>query len=314
MGLKVKRIYFILIVNCLVIQVSIQTQPVKRYVVTGVPPSSSGLTKSPINLGSQNAISTPNIVSLSGLANLIATASSLDHASPILATNQKVSPIPNMSSLSALANLLTAGTQTSQHASPMFATNQNTVPETKASLSVDMELLNNMAIALQLMILNTMLNSSPSEAASPEPVVAPVIPAYETKEPVTPVSVSYAPVTSTYSQPAPTTTPAPPVQTQPYYTKNTYESHQPYSMPNSNFLGSSGFADVNPIVSAISPNTGMSTMNGRTGLTLMSPYEALSPSSPYSDPFSSYGSPKMDFQSPYMSILQSDNNMDLFSI
>ncbi|KAM3955225.1 uncharacterized protein ACR2FA_010886 [Aphomia sociella] len=272
-----------------------QAQPtIKQYLVTGISPSTSGVTKIPANyLGSKSANPTSNLLSLSALANLLSTG------------------VP------------TAGIPTTEYKSaPILAALKADVakPEPAPSSGVDMELLNNLAVALQLMIVNNILNSPPSEPPGPEPVVVPGYPIFESREPVTPISVSYAPVKNSYSPPTPTTTPAPPVQPQPYHSQNTYEiSHQTYSMPNSNFVGSSGFADVNPIMSSISPNAGIGSLNSRSGLTLMSPYEALSPTSPFSDPMisSSYGSfksSKKDFQSPYTSILQSDNNNDLFSM
>ncbi|XP_031770388.2 mucin-2-like [Galleria mellonella] len=318
MAVIIKRILYILIINSILFQLSDQTQPVKQYIITGVSPSIQGITKSPaINLGNQNAVTAPNVASLSALLNLLTGSSTLETTSPTLTKPQNaISTTPNMISLSALANLLSTGTPTLEYSYPILGTLKDTQPEPKASNSVDMELLNNMAIALQLMILNNILNSPPEEPAGPEPVVVPGIPMYETREPVTPISISYAPIKNTYVPPPPTTTPAPPVQNQPYHQQNTFENHQTFSMPNSNFVGSSGFADVNPIMTSIKPGGGLGSLNGRTGLTLMSPYEALSPN-PFSDPFSptySSISSKKDFQSPYTSILQSDNGMDLFSI
>lgn len=127
-----------------------------------------------------------------------------------------------------------------------------------ASSSIDSNLLNNLAIALQLLIVSNILNTQPpsdtSSAKSKEIVTCP--------EP----NINYGPTV----------------------------------LPNSNFVGSSSFSE--PVKTQAYRPT-------RNSMSLMSPYEALGSSSPYSDAIlSQYGSinSRQDFQSPYAMMTDND--------
>ncbi|XP_013185664.2 uncharacterized protein LOC106131198 [Amyelois transitella] len=214
-------------------------------------------------------------------------------------------PSTSLSTLASLASLLTSGGSNLPHllatAPPkQVAPTVVTTPEKPATNSVDMDLLNNLAIALQLMIVNNILASPTSEtAAAPTPTnteAKTTTPLFESLE-----NLSFAPIQNDLPQFA---------NQYQNYQPNLYEQHN--QMPNSNFVGSSGFGDSNPFMGTVPPPS-----PSRSGLTLMSPYEALSPNSPYLDPIlsSPYGSvmsSKKDFQSPYSSILGSDK--DYFSM
>ncbi|CAD0206749.1 unnamed protein product [Chrysodeixis includens] len=112
--------------------------------------------------------------------------------------------------------------------------------------SIDSKLLNNLAIALQLLIVSNILNSPPPELQG--------------KEDCDP--------------------------------QNVYPKID--GLPNSNFVGSSNYVEPN-VMQGYSPS--------KTGMSLMSPYEALGPMSPYSDKaMPQFGNPRKDFRSPYSMI------------
>ncbi|CAG9794184.1 unnamed protein product [Diatraea saccharalis] len=186
---------------------------------------------------------------------------------------------------------------------------------TASSQSSDASLVNSLVLAL--LILSNLLNLPPE--SSPEANVT-AYPLYEKSEPIKPISVSYA------HPPSQAVVTSLPNQSQSSSQSNTASSHNAYysyeqnhakqnyesqsyavpanydaqsnAMPNSNFLGSSSFLDFNPLMSSVPvPSSGH-----RNGLSLMSPYEALSPSSPFSDSIlsSPYGmSMNSKLQSPY---------------
>ncbi|XP_028171189.1 flocculation protein FLO11-like [Ostrinia furnacalis] len=240
---------------------------------------------------------------------------------PAVTISKQTSAAPNLQSLAALATLLSSAHSTPPPKAQPPAANALLAALTDTSSvispSVDTALLNNLAMAMQLLIVSNLL-SSPQES-TPEPPVSGY--SYE-PEPVQPVSVSYA------SHPPPQPVPATPVQPQHQYTYESTSNYSPpaptynypssnynsMSMPNSNYVGSSSFATSSSFMGSVPPPTS----SGRNGFSLMSPYEALSPSSPFSDPIlsSPYGSvmtSKKDFQSPYSSFMTSDSK-DLFSM
>ncbi|RVE42367.1 hypothetical protein evm_012988 [Chilo suppressalis] len=179
------------------------------------------------------------------------------------------------------------------------------------------------SLVLALLILSNLLNTQSESALE---ATAPNYPLYDKSEPIKPVSVAYA---HSPTQAPVAVTPLP-SQSQPSYQSNMVASHQSayypshydpqqnhampisyesqsHSMPNSNFVGSSSFIDQNPLMSTVP----LPSSPSRSGLSLMSPYEALSPNSPFSDPIlsSPYGSVMTSkIQSPYSAILSSDTN------
>lgn len=191
-------------------------------------------------------------------------------------------PSPGLSSLSALSlpTLISAlqGNIGSSSPPPPLIPISNSPQPNVPNGGLDSNVINNLAIALQLLILSNIMNNPPSEI--PEA-------SYEVAE----LNYPTAQKSQNFQQPS---APHP-------------QSVEPqYAMPNSNFVGSSGFADgPNPIYGY--PNK--ATLS-RNSMNLMSPYEALAPSSPYSDPILSYRT--NDFQSPYASIL--GDTGDLFSM
>ncbi|KAL0809560.1 hypothetical protein ABMA28_011093 [Loxostege sticticalis] len=253
------------------------------------------------------------------LASLGSTPPPLNTRQPLPAVTITKQTTPNLQSLAALASLLSTNLPALPSKPQPVSTSSLLTALTEPSSNsanggVDAALLNNLAMALQLLIVSNLLGS-PQES-TPEPVPT----YYESKDPVQAVSVSYAP----HPQHKPvqaTPVPQKPAQNQYYQYEQqiappTYAPQpQTMSMPNANFVGSSGFAD-NPFMGSVPPISGASP--SRSGFTLMSPYEALSPSSPWSDPIlsSPYGSvmtSMKDFQSPYAAIMASENK-DLFSL
>ncbi|CAH2083852.1 unnamed protein product [Euphydryas editha] len=143
----------------------------------------------------------------------------------------------------------------------------NTLEPPKCSGKLDSNVLNNLAIALQLLIVNNIINNPPD----PNNFVAPL--AESVLEMALPSKLN---------------------------------NHEEFQMPNSKFLGSSGFGnDVLSKAMMVNPAP------PRAGLNLMSPYDAITNNYPMSE--SSYLS-KRDFQSPYAAIMAADNIKDLFSM
>lgn len=172
---------------------------------------------------------------------------------------------------------------------------------------LDSNVLNNLAIALQLLIVSNILNTPHAESLfipNLELSQLDLASKYETV-PISPI-VSY-----------PVQSPMPMQSSMPYLETPSLRNVYPFersALPNSKFMGSSGFTESPVYGSAITPLRS----NPRSSMTLMSPYEALGPNSPFADPVlsslysSSYS--KKDFQSPYASILAADGNRDLFSM
>nr|XP_053621393.1 uncharacterized protein LOC128681484 [Plodia interpunctella] len=287
------KILFLFIIQALIFKVfSSQVQPTpKQYIIT-MPQSQLSSLQSVVPSPTKP---TNNLSALASLASILSSGSS--NSLPSLVTTGS----PSQS----LSSLLTTATASSSLPSLMAATPTNHVtppvsmptPEKPQSSSVDMELLNNLAIALQLMIVNNILSTSPAETPPPSPETTQSVPSFESVE-----NLSYAPIQNDL----------PTIANQYQNYQPNYEQQSFNHMPNANFVGSAGFADTNPFMGTVPPPS-----PSRSGLTLMSPYEALSPNSPYLDPIlsSPYGSvmsSKKDFQSPYATILGSDK--DYFSM
>ncbi|XP_063544696.1 uncharacterized protein LOC134752858 [Cydia strobilella] len=165
---------------------------------------------------------------------------------------------------------------------------------TPPSSFIDPTVMNNLAIALHLLILNNLLH--PEQEASKTNVPT---------EPKTPPSYPQNPP---HPQEAAPSSPYP----QNYYPEP--QETAPYAPPNSKFLGSSGFAEP-PLPSLMGAPM---PLGSRSHHCLMSPYEVLtSGPQPGKDVFAQYGPQnlKADFQSPYNSLMAIDNtSKDLFSM
>ncbi|XP_064075619.1 uncharacterized protein LOC135194256 [Vanessa tameamea] len=148
----------------------------------------------------------------------------------------------------------------------------------KCSGNLDSHVLNNLAIALQLLIVNNIINNPPPE---PNHLAIPL----EMGLPLNKLNV---------------------------------QDHEvPFQMPNSKFLGSSNFGnDVmsKGIIGMGSLGSHSASPFSRSGTNLMSPYDAIANSVPLSDAITSSYLSKKDFQSPYAAILAADLNRDLFSM
>lgn len=174
-------------------------------------------------------------------------------------------------------------------------------PEQKAPYKtkpLDSNVLNNLAIALQLLIVSNIL-SRPSHDSDPEIAANLALSAIEGHEYILP---------STYNPPTAYISEAPPnyIIESPSYSlepNHRYAVKEPSLMPNSKYLGSAtSFVDSN-IYASYSPRT-----SPRMNAGLMSPYEALTVCS---DPILPSPYTKRDFKSPYAMIADSK---DLFSI
>lgn len=252
-------------------------------------------------------------------------------------TTSKQNSAPNYQSLAALASLLSptlppVKPQTVSHSPNSILAALTAEAPTNTASSIDASLLNNLAIALQLLLVSNIMNN-PSQDTLPESAIQSVpYPLYENKEAIPTLTAAYSqpnqhshhPGSQAQSKPAnhqyishyeqQMATPT----YNPYESSyNSHEINPGYpQIPNANFVGASTFSDSNPFGGTIPPASSASSSRG--GFSLMSPYEALSPSSPYSDPIlsSPYGSvmtSKKDFQSPYSTIMAADNK-DLFSM
>lgn len=152
----------------------------------------------------------------------------------------------------------------------------------------DSNVLNNLAIALQLLIVSNLLNSPISESLplrnAQQKIEFENIP--ENPHTIYPSNeLSQYPATQNY---------------QSYFETTPYESNSP-SYPNANYLGSSTNLGQ---LSSVPPAP-------RQGLKLQSPYDALATGFAEHLPFEHN---KRDFQSPYAAILAADNSKDLFSM
>ncbi|CAG4957686.1 unnamed protein product [Parnassius apollo] len=185
----------------------------------------------------------------------------------------------------------------------------------------DSNVLNNLAIALQLLILNNLLNTPISEQVlipNPFSTHQKTKNEYESVQTINPVAAyyetsssysnnylnSHVPVSQSYS------THAQPTEYRAYFETNPYDQTtlSQYSLPNANYLGSNNLG-------GLLGSFGVPPATTRPGLNLKSPYDAIA-SAPFSENTSSspFEYTKNDFQSPYSAILAADNNKDLFSI
>lgn len=211
------------------------------------------------------------------------------------------SVLPSSSSLSQMASSLPAFTPNL----PPALSNFPIASPNGQTTGVDVSVLNNLAIALQLLILSNILNSSPevselnSSSSNTESL----------PNPTKPKSVSYMPVNNNENQ---------------YTNVPTQKDEDIINLLNANFLGTSNFAENSMMLHNFGGNpvlqgSSKKMSNPRTGFTLMSPYEALGPNSAFSDPIlsspyaSSYG--RSEFNSPYSDFEPySGFDSDLFSM
>lgn len=146
----------------------------------------------------------------------------------------------------------------------------------KCSGKIDSQVLNNLAIALQLLIVNNIINNPPE-------------------------TLDFTPISETIMQIA--------------FPSGKYaNSFEAVQVPNSKFLGSSSFGQDIISPSMLGSYGFTSPPSPRAGLNLMSPYDAIAKSTPMSESLLSSFVAKNDFQSPYAAIMAADNNKDLFSI
>nr|XP_021195414.2 proline-rich protein 36 [Helicoverpa armigera] len=255
-----REVIFLFLIQSLVIKVltTSYAQPtLQQYLhLTGLPHSAHTITipasqALPPNLATPTRPST-GLPSFSALAlpNLVSSLQQLPSIqSPPLNTAASLPRAP-----SSVPQLPPTG-------QPNLVPKQPTKVDVKPS-SIDSSVLNNLAIALQLLVVSNILNSPPPELSKPK-----------VKETVS-------------------------------YTEQAQIPFYPPSMPNSKFVGTSSFAEPN-VISTYAPT--------RNSMALMSPYEALGPSTTYSDsvlsPYASISS-RQDFQSPYS--MMGDN--DLFAV
>lgn len=227
-------------------------------------------------------------------------------------------PRPNIP-LSALSNLAGAPTP-SIHRAPVNKTPLLSKPEITSG-PLDSNVLNNLAIALQLLIVSNIMNM-PAEPETIIPNLSKLAsksgPKYESSP------VSYSIVEQALSKPLYAyegqAKPNLYYEVQPIPKQSLYYDAQavpkpgmfPYevqSLPNANFLGSSKFSE--PV---FGHSMGTVKPNPRSSMTLMSPYDALG-TSLFAEPLSTFPTySKKDFQSPYASILAADGARDLFSM
>ncbi|XP_048002344.1 proline-rich receptor-like protein kinase PERK10 [Leguminivora glycinivorella] len=159
---------------------------------------------------------------------------------------------------------------------------------------IDPTVMNNLAIALHLLILNNLLHpEQESSKTSPVESQTPASPVY-TQNPPKETTATVSPYPQSYYQEPQETPPIP-----------------PYAPPNSKFLSSSGFVEPS-LPSLISPMPS----SPRTHHSLMSPYEVIATGPPGKDVFAQYGPQnyKADFQSPYNSLTNDNTSKDLFSM
>ncbi|XP_069364076.1 uncharacterized protein [Maniola hyperantus] len=151
-----------------------------------------------------------------------------------------------------------------------------------SSRALDTDVLNNLAIALQLLIVNNIINHPRSESIDPNLSDSILELVYPTE-----LTVS-----------------------------NPYNAQSPSEMYNAKFLGSSNFGDDSISKCMLGLGSYGSVLPlSRPGFNLMSPYDAIAVSSPPSESSPSLFTLKNNFQSPYQSIMAADNNNnDWFSM
>lgn len=206
------------------------------------------------------------------------TTTHVTTTNPVPSQPKPATGLPSLAALS-LPSLIAGLSQPSEQPQKTEIKNPN-------SSNIDGKLLNNLAIALQLLIVSNILNSPPPESSSektkeiiPEPTQNQF---YPPQNGFNPTQNGYIPTQNQYAPP-----------------QNLFFPAQTELVPGANFVGSANFAEPN-LTPAFKPT--------RSSMTLMSPYEALNA---MSDPVSQYtvSSARKDFQSPYAMI-----DKDLFSM
>ncbi|CAH4032645.1 unnamed protein product [Pieris brassicae] len=163
------------------------------------------------------------------------------------------------------------------------------VIEEKRKPGLDPNVLNNLAIALQLLIVSNIINNPPEVKdafKSPDKHDGFKSEIYKIQEQINKLSDTNA--NREYSDKTPF---------QSLFEANALELQR--ALPNAKFLGEAGMMDNYSFPKSLPPRTGG----------LMSPYEAINCNSFEASPFS-----KTDFQSPYSAVIAFDNNKDLFSM
>lgn len=263
----------------------------------GLSPMSSG---SPIMVPSlsQKTSNFPNMGT-----NFGSMASNLPAVRPNLSPMLSGSPImgPNLSQIASNLPAFTPNLPPALSNFPIASPSGQTA-------EIDMSVLNNLAVALQLLVLNNILSTSPEDSAQKSPCSnTNLVESFPNA--IKPVSVSYMPVGNNEDQ---------------YSNILTQENEDLNNLQNANFLGSSGFVDNSMMLhnfggNPVTQSCAKYPLNPRTGYSLMSPYEALGPTSPFSDPILSspyaINSGRSNFNSPY-SVYEpySGFDSDLFSL
>ncbi|XP_022115637.2 uncharacterized protein LOC110993612 [Pieris rapae] len=163
------------------------------------------------------------------------------------------------------------------------------VIEEKRKPGLDPNVLNNLAIALQLLIVNNIISNPPENTdafKSPDKHEGYKSEIYKIQEQINKLSDTNC------NREYPDKTPF-----QSLFEANALELQR--ALPNAKFLGEAGMMDNYSFPKSLPPRTGG----------LMSPYEAINCNSFDTSPFA-----KTDFQSPYSAMMAYDNNKDLFSM
>lgn len=172
----------------------------------------------------------------------------------------------------------------------------------------DTNVLNNLAIALQLLIVSNLLNTP-----VPDPSEKSILSAQKSKtdEPVlsvNPISAFCETASRLHTYPSAVSPKSQTQEYQAYYESNLNDQPViPQYLPNANFLGSDN------ILGGFIGSLGVPPAKARPGLNLKSPYDSIA-SAPDYTPSSPFEYRKADFQSPYSAIVAADNYKDLFSM
>ncbi|CAH2056284.1 unnamed protein product, partial [Iphiclides podalirius] len=176
----------------------------------------------------------------------------------------------------------------------------------------DSNVLNNLAIALQLLIVSNLLNMPVPERIEKSNTILPLRKTsaneYGPVQNINPISAYFA-SSNLDTYPSAGVPSNPEAQGyQAYFESNSNDpSANPQYVPNANYLGSSN--NFGGLLGSL----GVPPAKARPGLNLKSPYDAIS-SPPETPPHSPFEYRKADFQSPYAAILAADSYKDLFSM
>lgn len=249
------------------------------------------------------------------------------NSNPIISQAIPGTGIPSLAALS-LPSLIVAASQPQTEPCEIATSKES---------KIDGKLLNNLAIALQMLILNNILNSTPTDKTSDvckstiseSPKIQPIPQNNISPKPTTysqneigfsPPQPSFSPPQTGYSPPQTT------YSSQPSYSQSQYSYTQPqniytqnptqttYSPPPQTQYYVSQPEQVLPsnlvsVPNFVEPKFEQTIKRTRNNFDFMSPYEALANS--YSDSSSTFmpSISRRDFQSPYAMI---DTNMDFF--